>query len=175
MCLCLKKPACVLANAHRLVPEHFRMSAAQRKCIWLEQVNPIILEKREGLLLIVFPNGLVQGSWGMADFIRMLWGELLRSRSGGIFWSIFPSVELRCISHSDVAARGAEVKSTFLLFRIWKLLVQRNCTNWEVGEERGTRTGNANKQQHLSPSLAASSLGLAMCFAAMFIFLVLLF
>lgn len=92
------------------------------------------------------------------------------------FWSIFPSVELRCISHSDVAARGAEVKSTFLLFRIWKLLVQRNCTKWEVGgEERGTRTSNANKQQHLSPSLAASSLGLAMCFAAMFIFLVLLF
>lgn len=94
------------------------------------------------------------------------------------FLSIFPSVELRCISHSDVAARGAEVKSRFLLFRIWKLLVQRNCTKWEVdGEGGGTRTGNANKQQHLSPSKAQWA-GCQVCwhyFAAMFIFLMLLF
>lgn len=94
------------------------------------------------------------------------------------FLSIFPSVELRCISHSDVAARGAEVKSRFFLFRIWKLLVQRNCTKWEVdGEGGGTRTGNANKQQHLSPSKAQWA-GCQVCwhyFAAMFIFLMLLF
>lgn len=96
MCLCLKKPACILANAHRVVPEHFRMSSAQRKCVWLEQVNLIILEKREGLLLIEFPNGIVQGSYGIVDFIRILWGELLRSQSDGIC-SIFPLGVLKCI------------------------------------------------------------------------------
>lgn len=50
VCLCLKKPAWVLASAHGVVPEHIRMSLTQRKCIWLEYGNLMALWKRDFII-----------------------------------------------------------------------------------------------------------------------------
>lgn len=170
VCFCLKKPAWVLASAHGVVPEHIRMSLIQRKRIWLEYGNPMVLWKRDFFI----ENVPWWCSSKQTSFTGELYASIEKLSPLGPVWEGLLPFPFRgdqahlSSSYSSHTPKG-EISSSCPEFErpLFRWSVQKGC----CGMGGRPRTGNGGKSQHPSPGRALGAGCKAECLARTFAFL----